>query len=148
MKRGLKRDRKGIAKFYNLVNILKNPHSLRPIVATCGTAISILSRWLDYKLKQLLPFIETYIKNSSKPRHKLSDLGKLPNNARLVKADAKTMYTNIDTDHEPKMLRLFLEDLEKQADLPPDFNVDMILHAAEIVMRWNMFECGNCFFNN
>ena len=39
LKRGLKRDKRGIAKFYSLVKIHKNPHSLRPIVATCGTAL-------------------------------------------------------------------------------------------------------------
>ena len=56
------------------------------------------------------------------------------------------MYTNIDTYHGLEILRSFLEDLEKQGDLPPDFNIDMIVNAAEIVMHWNIFEYGDCFF--
>ena len=56
------------------------------------------------------------------------------------------MYTNIDTDHGLEILRLFLEDLEKQGDIPTDFNIDMILNAAELIMRWNIFEYGDCFF--
>ena len=64
LRRGYKRDRHGMARFYTLIKVHKNPHTFRPIVATCGTVLLILSSWLDYKLKQLLPFVETYIKTA------------------------------------------------------------------------------------
>ena len=80
LKRGLKRDRGRMAKFYTTVKVHKNPHTLRPIVATCGTALSNLSKWLDYKLKKLLPFITAYIKDSNDFRQKLKQLGRLPEN--------------------------------------------------------------------
>ena len=92
----------------------KDPYIFRPIVATCGTALSILSSWLDYKLKQLLPFIETYIKSSCQLRKKLKELGRLPKNARMVTADAKSMYTKIETEHGLEVLRQFLEELKEE----------------------------------
>ena len=125
LKRGLKRDRKNFGRFYTTPKIHKEvereiphpqlPHPLRPIVATCGTALANLSKWVDYKLQQLKPHILTYIKDSDeflryvKAFTTLLKGGKLPRNARLLTADAISMYTNIDTEHGLCILQLFLE---------------------------------------
>ena len=45
------------------------------------------------------------------------------------------MYTNIHTGHGLNILRKFLEELEASHNLPPDFNVNMIVEAATLVMR-------------
>ena len=82
LRRGLKRDRHGIACFYTMIKVYKNPHTFHPIVATCGTALSILSSWIDYKLRQLLPFVDTCIKDSSDFRSRIRKLGKLPKKSR------------------------------------------------------------------
>ena len=71
LKRGYKRDRDRMENFYTTVKIHKTPHTLKPIVATRGTVLSNLSKWLDYKLKKLLPFMTTYIKDSNDLRQKL-----------------------------------------------------------------------------
>ena len=121
MKRGLARDRGRISCFYTTVKVHKKvkekiPNPFRPIVATCGTALAILSKWLDYKLEQLKPHILTYIKDSSdflkyiKAFQKLQKNGRLPANARHFIADAKSKYTYIDTNHGLEVLRLFLEE--------------------------------------
>ena len=157
LKRGLARDRGRISRFYTTVKVHKRveekiPHPFRPIVATCGTALAILSKWLDYKLQQLKPHILTYIKDSSdflryiKAFQKLQKNGRLPSNARHFTADAKSMYTYIDTNHGLEVLRLFLEELEREGKLPPDFNIEMIMQAATLIMRWNIFEFGDTFF--
>ena len=137
-----------MAKFYTTVKMHKSPHTLRPIVATCGTVLSNLSKWLDYKLKKLLPFITTYIKDSTALRQKLKRLGRLPKNARLVVADAISMYTNIKTDHALKILRMILEELKREGKLPKYFDIEMIIKAARIVMCWNLMEYGDCYFKN
>ena len=56
------------------------------------------------------------------------------------------MYTNIDTEHGLKVLRLFLEELKSEGNLPTNFDIDMIVEAARIVMCWNLFEYGDSFF--
>ena len=40
-----------------------------------------------------------------------------------------------------------LKELEAQGgDLPFHFNIDLIVEAAALVMRWNIFEYGDCYF--
>ena len=138
-----------LAKLYTTIKVHKNPHTLRPIVSQCGTVISVLSSWLDYKLKKLLAFVSTYIKDSRDFKRKLDDIngkGRLPINAKLVTADAVSIYTNIDTEHGLKVLRLFLEELKSEGNLPTNFDIDMIVEAARLVMCWNLFEYGDSFF--
>ena len=43
-------------------------------------------------------------------------------------------------------MRLFLEEPEKEGKLPPDFNIEMIMQAAKLIMKWNLFEFGDIFF--
>ncbi|KAL7553431.1 hypothetical protein ACHAWF_017429 [Thalassiosira exigua] len=81
LRRGIKKYRGKLARFYMTIKVHKDPYKFRPIVATCGTVLSALSSWLDYKLQQLKPYISTYIKK-----------------------------------------------------------------AAALVMRWNIFEFGDCYF--
>jgi len=152
LKRGLRKNRGKMARFYTTIKMHKDPYKFRPIVSTCGTALAILSKWLDYKLQQLKPFISTFIKDSDdfltrlKLFLKLKKFGRLPKHARLFTADAISMYTNIDTKHALEVLRKFLVELEEEGNLPPDFDIDMIIQAATLIMQWNLFEYGDCFF--
>ena len=59
--------------------------------------------------------------------------------------DAISMYTNIDTKHALEVLRKFLVELEEEGNLPPNFDIDMIIHAATLTMQWNLFEYGDFF---
>ncbi|KAL7523453.1 hypothetical protein ACHAWF_000527 [Thalassiosira exigua] len=56
------------------------------------------------------------------------------------------MYTNIDTDRALEILRSFLEELKAEGKLSLDFDNGMILEAAALVMIWNIFEFGGCYF--
>ena len=56
------------------------------------------------------------------------------------------MYTNIHTGHGLNILRKFLEEPEASHNLPPDFNVNTIVEAATLVMRWNIFVYGVTYF--
>ena len=60
--------------------------------------------------------------------------------------DAISMYSSIDTKHALEVLQKFLEELEEEGKLPPDFDVDMIVQAAALIMCWNLFEYGDSFF--
>ena len=72
--------------------------------------------------------------------------GRLPSNARLVTADVISMYTNIDTEHGLEILRSFLGKLKDKGNLPVNIDIDTIAETAAIVMHWNLFEYGDCFF--
>ena len=49
------------------------------------------------------------------------------------------MYTKIETEHGLEVLWQFLEELKEEGKLPPDFDIEMIVEAAALVMRWNIF---------
>ena len=91
-------------------------------------------------------YVSTYIKDSNEFREKLKQFEPLPSNARMHKTDAASMHTNIETNHGLQILRNFLEKLKRNGQLPPDFDIEIILKAAEIVMLWNIFEFGDCYF--
>ncbi len=76
--------------FYGLPKVHKTPISLRPVVSSCGSFMSILSNWLDYKMKILLPLVKSYTKNSLDIITDLKALT-IPSNALLFSADAKAM---------------------------------------------------------
>ena len=65
---------------------------------------------------------------------------------RVVIADANSIYANIDTEHALTILRLFLEELDREGLLPLDFKIELVIEAARIVMTWNIFEYGDCYF--
>jgi hypothetical protein len=47
--------------FYGLPKVHKTPVTLRPVVSSCGSLLSIFSTWLD-KMKDLLPMVKSYLK--------------------------------------------------------------------------------------
>jgi len=122
--------------FYRLPKVHKNPMSLRPVVSTANSLLSYFSNWADYKMKQLLPLIHSYTKNSTSIIKDLKQLT-IPDDALLFAADAKSIYTNIDTDLGLATLREFLEYNTDQ--LPTDFPTDFFLNIMEIVMKNNIF---------
>ena len=53
----------------------------------------------------------------------------------------------IDKEHDLKILRLFLEELKKEENLPNIFDIAMMtVETISIVMHWKLFEYGYCFF--
>ncbi len=110
--------------------------SLRPVVSTANSLLSYFSNWADYKMKQLLPLIHSYTKNSTSIIKDLKQFT-IPDDTLLFAADAKSIYTNIDTDLGLATLREFLEYNTDQ--LPTDFPTDFFLNIMEIVMKNNIF---------
>ena len=56
------------------------------------------------------------------------------------------MYTNIDTTHGLKILKDFLTELQNEGRLPDEFDIDVLVEAATLTMRWNLFEFGDSYF--
>ncbi|KAL7552329.1 hypothetical protein ACHAWF_015564 [Thalassiosira exigua] len=130
------------AKFRMSLKAHKTPLKMWPIVYCAGTMLNYLSRWLDYRLQKLKPFVATYLKGSYDLLRRLKNLGPLPRNARLFTADAKSMYTNIDTEHAITVITVWLDSL----DLPNDYPLGAVKEAMVLVMKNNIFEWGDMYF--
>ncbi len=53
--------------FYGLPKIHKNPISLRPVVSSSSSLLSVFSIWLDYGMKDLLPLVIISLTRSREP---------------------------------------------------------------------------------
>jgi hypothetical protein len=91
-------------------------------------------------MKQLLPFVKSYIKNSFTVIQDLSTM-EIPKNAFLFSADAKSMYTNINTNIGVQAIKDFITSNEES--LPSDFPSNLFLQILEIVMKNNVFTFEN-----
>jgi hypothetical protein len=129
--------------FYGLPKVHKMPLLLRPVVRTSGSLLAIFSTWLDYKMKGLLPYVLSYIKNSASINKDLKQLH-LPEEALVFSADAKSMYTNIDCNTGITAIHAFVTANIYQ--LPQDFPTDLFLQNLKIVMENNVFEFAGSYW--
>jgi hypothetical protein len=129
--------------FYGLPKIHKSPVTLRPVVSGTNSLLAIFSNWLDYKMKELLPFVKSYIKNSFMVINDLKDL-KIPKDALLFSADATSMYTNIDTKTGVTSIQNLIQTHKDK--LPPNFPINLVLETLTIVMENNVFSFADTFW--
>ena len=122
--------------FYGLPKAHKSPMTLCPVVSTCGSLLSIFSTWLDFKMKELLPFIKSYLKNSSSVITDLKNL-QLPQDALLFSVDAVSMYTNIDTVTDIHSINRLI--VANQDQLPDVFPKELFLRVLQLVMDNSIF---------
>ena len=129
--------------FYGLPKVHKTPVKLRPVVSSCGSLLSIFSTWLDYKMKDLLPMVKSYLKNSTTVINDLKHMV-LPKNALLFSADATSMYTNIDTPTGLKAVEDFIH--SNIAEIPTNFPTELFLKTLQLVMDNNVFSFEKSFW--
>ena len=120
------------------------PWTMRPVVSTSGKMMAGLSKWLDHWLKKICHQVPTYLKDSSHLIKILKDQGTLLPGAKLFTAYAKSMYTNIDTDHGTSQVVGWME--EYHEELPTDFPTEALKEALKLGIHNNIFEFGDYFF--
>jgi hypothetical protein len=141
-KRSLK-ERFRLPVFYGLPKVHKNPMSLRPVVSTTGSLLAVFSIWIDHKMKDLLHLVSSYLKNSSCLIQELKHLH-IPEGAKIFTADAKSMYTNIDTDTGIAAIQDFLEMNNER--LPLNFPKKLFLQILEVIMKNNIFSFADSYW--
>jgi len=129
--------------FYGLPKVHKNQIALRPVVSTTNSLLAVFSTWLDYKMKELLPFVKSCIKNSTSVITNLKNLN-IPPNAWLFSADAVSMYTYIDTTCGIQAIQAFLE--SNKDIIPNSFPNNLFLQVLEIIMNNNIFSFADTFW--
>ena len=133
-----------LSRFYLTAKVHKTPWATRPVVSTCGTMMAGLSKWLDYWLQKLRSQVHSYLQDSSHLLRLLNEFGQLPPGARLFTADAVGMYTNIDTTHGIQVIDDWIDELGD--DMPDGFPAKAVKEALRLVMKTNIFEFGDSFF--
>jgi len=94
-------------------------------------------------MKALLPYVQSYIKNSMSVIQDRKQL-QIPDNALLFSPDAVSMYTNIDTQQAILSMRSFIHDNTK--NIPNDFHTTLFLQLLEIIMTNNVFSFDDTFW--
>ena len=130
-------------KLYLLMKVHKQPIRTRPVVSCTGSLLHPLGVWLDTALQPIATSLPSFIASSYDLKEALNELPPLPSNAKLVTADAVSMYTNIDTFSAINAIRNFLQTQDQYKDHP----LPAILNATEIIMKNNVFQFGDCFFH-
>jgi len=129
--------------FYGLPKVHKTPMTLRPVVSSSSSFLSIFSVWLDHKMKALIPLVQSYIQNSISVADDLKSL-EIPDGALLFSADATSMYTNIDTKTGVDAIRDFITINIRH--LPQDFPTELFLQILKIVMDSNIFTFAGTYW--
>jgi len=133
-----------VPMFYAMPKVHKTPYTTRPIVSCIGSFNAILSTWLDFRMKQLIPFVPLYLPNSEALLAALETLPNLPQNAKIFTADAVSMYTNIDTQTGINAFEKWFSCYSHE--LPPDFPCQLFLQVLEFVMNQNIFQFDDTFW--
>jgi hypothetical protein len=123
--------------------IHKTPTQLRPVVSCVNSFPSIFSTWLDFRMKELLHLIPSYIKNSTDLIKELRHIN-LPKGAKLFTADATSMYTNIDTATGIQTFKNLFD--KYTAVISTNFPKEFFLQTLEIVMNYNIFSFGDTYW--
>ena len=134
-----------LARFRMTAKVHKTPWKTRPIVCCAGTWMNAWSKWLDYWLQKLKPFVKTFVKDSQQIIDEISTL-ELPQYALLVTCDANSMYNNIDTAHAIEVILKWLRALHATNQLPDGFPLDAVISAMITIMTNNIFEWGDLYF--
>ena len=132
-----------LAKFRLTMKVHKTPFKTRPIVCCVGTFMNAWSRWLDFYLRMLTPFVKTYTRDTSTVIDFVRNISDLPPNAMIFTADADSMYTNIDTDHAIEVIGTWLFKIKDDPSFPKNWPLLPVKEAMETIMRFNIFEFGN-----
>jgi len=117
--------------------------SLRPVVSSSNSLLPVFSTWLDYRMKELVHLVDSFLKDSTTFIQEIKKLS-LPNNALLFTADAKSMYTNIDANIGITSIRNFL--ITNKDKISTDFPTDLFLEILEIIMKNNIFSFANTYW--
>jgi hypothetical protein len=129
-----------VAYFYQMIKIHKTPWKTRPVISAPGCLTEGLAKWLHQELHPLSSALDSCLKSSLELKLEL-DRFRPPADRmiRLFTADAKSMYTNIDTDHALIVFAAYFR-------THPNPNATAILQALDIIMKNNVFKFDDLFY--
>eukprot|EP00978_Attheya_sp_CCMP212_P003876 scaffold8263_cov35-Attheya_sp.AAC.1 len=132
-------------QFYITAKVRKKSWSTRPVVSCVRSFNKIFSKWIDDKMKSLLPLTTTYPRDSNKVLGEIRSLGSLPTGAKLFTTDAISMYTNIHPDHGLEVFEMRLDHFKPE--IPDGFRRNLFLECLRLIMENNVFQFDDTFWH-
>ncbi len=135
----LKNETPRTAQFYLLPKIHKGviPPPGRPIISANDRPTKCISQLVDHFLQDTLPFIKSYLKDTSDTIIKINKLGPLPPGCSLNTWDVNSLHTKMVNSEVIRAAELHLEEHRKVRTAP--FNVSLI-NLLELVLTLNNFQ--------
>ena len=118
--------------------IFSNRDKQVPIISRRWIILELLGVWVDQQLQQVACIKQIYLKSSSILKGDLVHL-RLPYVTCLFKDEAISMYTNIPTRDDP---RLIYKDLFCPTHWYPNTPIKSLIQAVIIVVMKNVFIFG------
>jgi hypothetical protein len=127
--------------FYGTAKVHKDPWKLRPIVSYSGSLLHGLGRWLNKQLQPYVKELPSYLSSSLTLKAELAQIQIQPGERiSMFTCDAKSMYTNISTDHALLQIGAYLR------KHPQCSNASAIMQALSLLMRNNIFRFGDTYW--
>jgi hypothetical protein len=121
--------------FYMLPKVHKIGNPGRPIVSACGGPTDKISGFVDHYIKQWVPFIPSYLKDTTDFLNKVRHL-QIPPGSLLASVDVSALYTNIPHMEGIQAVRDCLLQHATVGTTP----TAMILRLLHYVLTCNHFE--------
>ena len=139
-----------IPQFYGTPKVHKKmkPHlRFRPVNSNCGSLSAVVSKYVDFYLQKLIPYVPSHVRNSVDVREQLQKLEPTLNstsNIYLCTSDAVSMYTNIDPEEGIPIIEKYLGKYahECKSYIPSA----LIIKLLKLVMTTNVFQFGNTWW--
>ena len=151
MKTKLKDNRDPHSYLYLTAKVHKglNPLKSRPISSCSGSLLEPLGQAVNKPLQPHAQSQPYYLHNSFELLQDLMNLGELPPNTYLFTADAKSMYTNLKTNHCCQLLNDWLLSKEPgptpedPKEFDPTKERKAIVAGLKILMKFNIMKFGD-----
>lgn len=140
LKEALKSCKEDYLKLENIPDL-----SFRMITAGPISPTSKLSELIDILLKPFLIVVPAYIRDSTDFLNKIYSRNSSYSNPRIITADIKAMYPNIDRKLGIRAIKYFL--INYPSLLHPRFNKDFVIEAIELILQNSSFQFNGNFYN-
>ena len=131
-----------MSQFYGLPKDHKEGLPLRPVVSTCGSAMSNISLVLERILNQLLRFVPAHLSSTAECVEELRRLGQLPEICIIASLDVVGLYANIPIDESIDAVIELLDAHQQQVDMF-ELSLSDVRQLLEFVLNSNYFAFGN-----
>ncbi|KAL7539220.1 hypothetical protein ACHAWF_006335 [Thalassiosira exigua] len=124
-----------------MYKIHKTPMKMWPVVSDCVSLTHPLGKWINIMLQTFAKAVPAYPKDSFELKEMLLQK-RVPPGARLFTSDAKSMYTNIDTDIALARIAAYLR-LDSTEQKFHHYSPEALIAAPKIAMHKIIFRFGD-----